>query len=731
MTRNSFFDLRLQKGFLPGVAGCLEHSALLSEALRDARTHQRAICVSWLDLRNAFGSVRHSLIQFALRHYGLPPHFQRLVFDYYERLFAIVDVPGEFQSKPFHFAIGVFQGCTLSPLLFNIVIQLLLDTLEKPDLQSSVAGYRFSSLKDCSLLSSAYADDIEIVTSSPKENQALLDRTDDFLKWTETMKARPNKCWSVALKRFETKEGEHGLSGYRRFNPNLQISKEPLQYLDDGDFRYLGRPTNVRGCEKLARSEISSKLKEWLLLVDAQHLPKTCKLWLYQHFIVAKMSWYFTALDLTATFVKTLQSVSTKFLKNWSGLPRPANTSILFLGKSGQAGLHITNLVTFWKQMQIVRMDLLKNSADPRCRKLYDAHVQRQSTWTKKFPPAVEHACAATVVEANPPASNQLQSRSVCNKSQASSRKRMLNLVSEVDTEEQLSKLRKLEIQGKFLEWTDVMHSDLTWRRLIFGMSDGELRFSLQAITNTTPTPDNLRRWGNSEIDSACSLCGQTCTLRHVLNACKVSLLQGRYLWRHNLILGCLQKYLLDFWSSVKKENCAATAPFIRLVPEGTKAINLPSSRQTRRPLVSSDLLRCGNDWVFLFDLETGLIFPPEIASTTQRPDIVIYSKSKKIVVLIELTCPLEDRISTAHELKKDRYLELLSNCRCNGWTAFHFPVEVGSRGFVAFSLTSCLQKLGFPSYLAKKARNECSKIALRASYSIYLQRNIREWSGR
>ena len=312
------------------------------------------------------------------------------------------------------------------------------------------------------------------------------------------------------------------------------------------------------------------------------------------------------------------------------------------------------------------------------------------SRWA--FPPAAEHACAATVVEANPPASNQLQSRSVCNKSQATSRKRMLNLVSEVDTEEQLSKLRKLEIQGKFLEWTDVMHSDLTCRRLIFGMSDGELRFSLQAITNTTPTPDNLRRWGNSEIDSACSLCGQTWTLRHVLNACKVSLLQGRYLWRHNLILGCLQKYLLDFWSRVKKENCAATAPFIRLVPEGTKAINLPSSRQTRRPLVSNDLLRCGNDWVFLFDLETGLIFPPEIASTTQGTDIIIYSKSKKIVVLIELTCPLEDRISTAHELKKDRFLELLSNCRCNGWTAFHFPVEV-DRGALLRTLWHLVSK--------------------------------------
>ena len=79
---------------------------------------------------------------------------------------------------------------------------------------------------------------------------------------------------------------------------------------------------------------------------------------------------------------------------------------------------------------------------------------------------------------------------------------------------------------------------------------------------------------------------------------------------------------------------------------------------------------------------------------------------------------------------QKDRYLELLSNCRCNGWTAFHLPVEFGLRGFVAFSLT-CLQKLGFPSYLAKKARNECSKIALCASYSISLQKNIREWFGR
>ena len=196
----------------------------------------------------------------------------------------MVEVPDVFQTSPFHFGIGVFQGCTLSPLLFNIVIQLLLDSLEKPAFQPY--AYRFSSVQDCSLLSSAYADDVELVTCLPEENQALLDRTEHFLKWTETMETRPKKCWSLALKRFASRDTNEGESLYRRFNPNLNLSGRSLCYLDDGDFRYLGRPTNAAGCEKTTRNEITATLERLLQQVDALHLPSTCKLWLYQHFVV-------------------------------------------------------------------------------------------------------------------------------------------------------------------------------------------------------------------------------------------------------------------------------------------------------------------------------------------------------------------------------------------------------------------------------------------------------------
>ena len=91
-------------------------------------------------------------------------------------------------------------------------------------------------------------------------------------------------------------------------------------------------------------------------------------------------------------------------------------------------------------------------------------------------------------------------------------RKRILNIIAEIDTESQLARLRQLAVQGRWLEWTDAMHSDLSWRRLIHGLDDGELQFNLRAISNTLPTPDNLRRWGQNEVDPACPLCGRPAT---------------------------------------------------------------------------------------------------------------------------------------------------------------------------------------------------------------------------
>ena len=96
-------------------------------------------------------------------------------------------------------------------------------------------------------------------------------------------------------------------------------------------------------------------------------------------------------------------------------------------------------------------------------------------------------------------------------------------------------------------------------------------------------------------------------------------------------------------------------------------------------------------------------VFP----SHTQRRGACAITCALRQVILIELTVPLEDRVCLAHERKRNRYLPLLSLCQSNGWNATHFPIEVGSRGFVAYSLMRCLRQLGFPPYWAKKSERK------------------------
>ena len=86
MKNNSYFDISIQKGFISDMAGCVEHTTMLSELLKNAKTTNRQITVCWTDLENAFGSLSHDLIQFALGWYNFPLYFREFVYNYYEGL---------------------------------------------------------------------------------------------------------------------------------------------------------------------------------------------------------------------------------------------------------------------------------------------------------------------------------------------------------------------------------------------------------------------------------------------------------------------------------------------------------------------------------------------------------------------------------------------------------------------------------------------------------------------
>ena len=69
---------------------------------------------------------------------------------------------------------------------------------------------------------------------------------------------------------------------------------------------------------------------------------------------------------------------------------------------------------------------------------------------------------------------------------------------------------------------------------------------------------------------------------------------------------------------------------------------------------------------------------------TSLRPDIFLFSLSAKRAVILELTCPNEDRFEISKKLKEDRYINLQKQIIANGFDCNIYTIEVGVRGNIA-----------------------------------------------
>jgi len=97
--------------------------------------------------------------------------------------------------------------------------------------------------------------------------------------------------------------------------------------------------------------------------------------------------------------------------------------------------------------------------------------------------------------------------------------------------------------------------------------------------------------------------------------------------------------------------------------------------------------------------------------------------------VFIELTVPMEDRLTESATIKTAKYKGLVHDIASNNWQCDFFSVEIGCRGNDAASLGRCLSTLGF----MKKERQNLQRLvcctARRSSYFVYLKRNDATWA--
>ena len=99
--------------------------------------------ITFLDLKNAFGSVSHQLIFDMLKAVKVHFVFLHCIQSFYSQL-SVTSMSKSWETAPIPFQHGVFQRDTLSPiiflLVFNQILQLARVTKSFPWIQVPVAS---------------------------------------------------------------------------------------------------------------------------------------------------------------------------------------------------------------------------------------------------------------------------------------------------------------------------------------------------------------------------------------------------------------------------------------------------------------------------------------------------------------------------------------------------------------------------------------------------------------
>ena len=105
---------------MPGMSGTFEHKAEMSHITKHLIKQQRSVTITLIDLENVFGEVHHSLIESVLPYHNIDEinYIVKLLYSG----FRLSIITSDFCTKYTAAEKGVLQGSSISPLVYNLII---------------------------------------------------------------------------------------------------------------------------------------------------------------------------------------------------------------------------------------------------------------------------------------------------------------------------------------------------------------------------------------------------------------------------------------------------------------------------------------------------------------------------------------------------------------------------------------------------------------------------------
>ena len=98
---------------------------MIWDLIQQSRDEHKDLSVVWLDLANAYGSVPHVAIKFALEFFYIPEHVIGII-EAYLKCYKIKFQMPTYSTSELDVEKGVAAGDTISPLLFVMVKEVVI-----------------------------------------------------------------------------------------------------------------------------------------------------------------------------------------------------------------------------------------------------------------------------------------------------------------------------------------------------------------------------------------------------------------------------------------------------------------------------------------------------------------------------------------------------------------------------------------------------------------------------
>ncbi|XP_023214312.1 uncharacterized protein LOC111617214 [Centruroides sculpturatus] len=662
-----------QKGFLQHE-GCLDHNFLLQTIIQDARRKHRSCHIAWLDISNAFGSVPHDTISQCLQWCKLHEESTDIITSLLQNCSTRIRTSNGYTDDiPIHS--GVKQGCPLSPLLFNIVIETAVRNIQHLQLGYPLEGEPIDIL--------AYADDLVLISPTAEGLQKQLDCITNWAAWAG-LRFNAGKCASLSVK-----GKQHGI-GNEIFN--LQGTNIP-PLSASGSYDYLGIPTGFSTHH--TPEDVISNLEKDIRQLDESKLAPWQKIHAINTMLLPKLTFHLLLGSNPKKRLRTLDRHIKNCAKRWLNLPQRASAEVIHLPYD-HGGANITPCGTLADICQITHGTHLFTSRDHKVRSIAIKSLQSVVRKRIRRDPSLEDLCTYLNgsmegefgVDPADISSSWSRLRSATRRLRKHlditwtvfddtiaitttgniiPRQSVTKILTNMAKNVLLNRLLRKPDQGKAFQLTAQHPASNHFIRSGLYTSFADWRFIHRARLSVVPL-HGLRRFG--QLPANCRHCGfQQETLAHVINHCARNLHLATE--RHNAVLNRLRRAVNDEDLTIK---CNQRIPGFE-----------------------------GNC----------------------RPDLMAINDNAKTATIIDVVIPFENghnAFNSARDKKIEKYTPLAQHFRNMGYDTYCDAFVVGSLGAYDPGNIAVLQRLGIGRKYSKTMAKLMVSDCIRWSREIYVQ---------